>query len=57
MWTEVRNNMVRKKCQPSSNYGIVHEDGIAQCFSLRFVELYNNTSSDISEMIVSLAFS
>ena len=43
--------MVRNKFQPSSNYGIVHEDGIALCFSLRFVELYNNTSSDISEMI------
>ena len=35
LWAEVRKIKGRNKCQPSSIDGIVNEEDIARCFSLR----------------------
>ena len=50
LWAEVRKIKGRNKCQPSSIDGIVNEEDIARCFSLRHNDLYNNVPSDNGEM-------
>ena len=51
LWAEVRKIKGRNKCQPSSIDGIVNEEDIARCFSLRYNDLYNSVPSDNGEMI------
>ena len=47
----VRKIKGRNKFQPSSIDGIVNEEDIARCFSLRYNDLYNSVPSDNGEMI------
>ena len=51
LWAEVRKIKGRNKFQPSSIDGIVNEEDIARCFSLRYNDLYNSVPSDNGEMI------
>ena len=51
LWAEVRKIKGRNKFQPSSIDGIVNEEDIARCFSLKYNDLYNSVPSDNGEMI------
>ena len=51
LWAEVRKIKGRNKFQPSSIDGIVNEEDIARCFSLRYNDLYISVPSDNGEMI------
>ena len=51
LWAEVRKIKGRNKFQPSSIDGIVNEEDIARCFSLRYNDLYNSVPNDNGEMI------